>query len=64
MIVFASSHYILFFHVWFLSLRSLFFSNEKENGKGCGEDLAGVGRGETIIRIYYMRKESLYNKKG
>jgi len=26
------------------------------NGNGGGEELGGVGGGETIIRIYYIRK--------
>lgn len=30
---------------------------------GAGEKLGGVEGGETIIRIYCMRKESSFNKK-
>ena len=33
------------------------------DGKGDGEELGGVGR-ETVIRLYCMRKESIFNKKG
>ena len=32
-------------------------------GRGGREELGEVGRGETIIRIYYMKK-SIFNKKG
>ena len=59
--------YILFFHVWFLLLRSRFFiiRDRKEwiwmKGKWGG---TGRKRGrETIIRMYYMRKENIFNKR-
>ena len=55
MIAFASS-YILFCPVWLLSHRSLFFSDERQVWM-VGEELGGVQGGETIIRIYYMKKE-------
>lgn len=32
--VFTSSHYILFCHIWLLSLRILFFSNKIQKGNG------------------------------
>jgi hypothetical protein len=28
-----------------------------------GEELGGVERGETQTKIYYMRKESIFNKR-
>jgi len=31
--------------------------------RGGGEDLGGVKGGETVIRIYRMRKESIFNKR-
>lgn len=49
-----------------LSLRSLFVSNEIQkvdpNGLGGREELVRVEGGETIIRIYSMRKKSIFNK--
>lgn len=60
--------YILFYHVWLLSLRSLLFSERQEGidpeGRGDGEELGGMERGETVPRIYCMRKESIFIKKG
>lgn len=61
--------YILFYHVWLLSLRSLLFSNERQEeidpeGRGDGEELGVMARGETVLRIYCMRKESIFNKRG
>ena len=52
----------------FLSLRSLFFSNERQRGSGSGgeeggKELGGVEEGETVIRIYYVREESIFNNK-
>ena len=40
MIAFASS-YILFCPVWLLSHRSLFFSDERQEGSGWGQRLGG-----------------------
>lgn len=42
-------------------------SNERQTGSGSGgvgngDELGGVREGETIIRIYCMRKESNFNK--
>jgi hypothetical protein len=51
-----------------LSLRSLFFSNERQKGvdavsRGCGEECGeGVGR-ETIIRTYHVSKEPILIKE-
>ena len=33
-----------------------------QDGRGSGEELERVKEGETVIRIYYMRKESIFNK--
>lgn len=49
-----------------LSHRSLFFSNEiqKEyidpDKRGTGKELGRVEKGETEIRIYYMKKKSIF----
>jgi hypothetical protein len=40
--VFASSYCVLFGRVWLLSLRSLFFTNERQKGSGPrGEGMRG-----------------------
>jgi hypothetical protein len=31
--------------------------------RGSGEELRGVEGGKTIIKIYYMRKKSIFNKR-
>ena len=55
--------FILFFLcVLLLSLRSLFISNERQKGSGLDgnggrEGLGGVEGEETVIRIYYVRKD-------
>lgn len=33
-------------------------------GQGDGKELGGVEEGKTLIRIRYVRKESLFNKRG
>jgi hypothetical protein len=48
--------YILFCYVLLFSLRSPFFSDERQVWM-VGEELGGVQGRETIIRIYYMKKE-------
>ena len=69
MVVFTLSHHVLFCCVLFLSLRNLFFSNERQKKgvylKGIGDEkeLEGVERGQTISRIYCVRKESVFNKR-
>jgi hypothetical protein len=37
-------------------------SRWKERWEGTG--LAGVEEGETVCRIYYVRKKSIFNKRG
>ena len=39
---------------------SLFSSNETETG---GKQLGGVEGGEIVIKIYYVRKEFIFNKR-
>jgi hypothetical protein len=51
-----------------LSLRSLFFSNERQKGSGSGWKTrwGGTGRSrrkENVFRLYCMRKESMFNKR-
>lgn len=53
--------FILLYFVLLLSLRSLFFSNERQKGSGSGgngggEELGGAEGREALIRIYCMRK--------
>lgn len=38
---FASTYYVLFFHIWLLSIRILFFSNEIQKGNGYGVEGEG-----------------------
>lgn len=33
-------------------------------GKRGGEELGGVEEGETVIRVYCMVKQSIFNKRG
>jgi hypothetical protein len=51
-----------------LSLRSLFISRRDKNGvalngRGCKKELGEVEEKETVIKIYCVRKESIFNKK-
>lgn len=71
MIVYTSSYCILFCHAWLSSLRSLYFlmrdrkevnlegREKEERREERGEEEGGV----TIIRIYWTRKEYIFNKK-
>lgn len=52
--------YILFSHVWLLSLRCLFFSNERRKGnrsreEGCEEELINKGRANSKRDILYQK---------
>ena len=52
-----------------LSPRVLFFSNERQEGNGLDRRRGGKGpqavKGEDfVIKIYLMRKESFFNKRG
>lgn len=42
-------------------MRDIKGMNQKE--MRCGEELRGEGRGETEIRIYYVRGKSIFNKR-
>ena len=60
---------IISYFILLLSHRSLFSSNERYkgsalDGKEGGKELGGAEGGETTIRIYYARRESILNKKG
>lgn len=66
-IVVVLSYYILFCHVW-LSPRSLFLSSERQKGSGPGggggrDELGGAAEGETVIMLYCMRKQPIFNKR-
>lgn len=56
----------LFYPMFSYENRSLFFSNEiqKEyidpDKRGSGKELGRVEKGETEIRIYYMKKKSIF----
>lgn len=58
----------IFCHVWLFSLRSSFISNETKTGvdlewKEIGKELERIERWEaTKIRIYFMQKETIFNK--
>lgn len=65
MMVFVSS-YILFCHAWLFCylFKNFSFLKRERNGadierKGYREELGELERGENIIRIYWMRKESI-----
>lgn len=59
----------LFFSWWVavsnsdLTVFVLFYYILNPNGNGRGETLGGVEGGKTTLRIYYMRKESIINKR-
>lgn len=65
---FALSYYV-YFDVFYCSLGSLFFSNERERTgvdsekKGGREKLGGAEEGDTLIGIYCIRKQSIFNKR-
>lgn len=46
----------------------MFFSNDRKgtdlNGSEGGKELGGVQGGGTVIKIYCLRKESIFNKRG
>lgn len=68
MVVFVSSYYNLFCHVWLLSLETCSFLMRGRRGvdlegRGGGEGLEGAEGGKTIIGIYCIRRESKFNKR-
>lgn len=61
--------YILCCCVLLLSLRSLFFSSERQKGNGSrweggGVEQGGIEGGETLIRMYPMSKASIFKQRG
>lgn len=36
---------------------------QKRDGSGCEGELGGIGGGETITAIYYLRKKCIFNKR-
>lgn len=67
MLVFASS-YVLFCHVWFSFLRSLLFSNERQNKSEPGweereKELGEVEKGDYNQDILYNKRIYLQLKK-
>ena len=64
MTAFAQSYYILLYPVWLFCLRGLLFSEEEmeERGsRGQGRSkIQGVERGESVVRMYCMREESIF----
>lgn len=60
--------HILFCSALLSSFRSLLFSKERQNGSGSGWEGRGEegGRAEgvkTVIRVYYVRKDSIFNNR-
>lgn len=57
--------YFVMFGCYLLAARSFLMKDRKGGdleGKGGGEELGEVRRGETLIRIYCMGRESIFNK--
>lgn len=58
----------LFYLIIFIITRSLFVIKDRKGvnpeGRGYGKELGGIARGETIIRIDYVRREKLFLIKG
>lgn len=69
-VIALASSYILFCHVWLLTLRNLFFSNERQKGsgslwdKGSGEKLGEEDEGETVIGDILCDEKNLFSIKG
>lgn len=63
MIVFASSYYIVFYHVRLLSLGSLSFSNERQKRSGSEWERAWRKAARSRGRENCMREESVFNKR-
>ena len=64
-IYFFISHIISYIILYHYPLEASLFSNEKEvglDGRGGGERLGEEG-GKIVIRIYYVRRKSTFNKK-
>lgn len=64
-LVFILPCFIIFYYY---PLEECLFSNEQQKGSGSGregskEELERIGGEVTIIKIYYMRKIYIFNKK-
>lgn len=57
--------YCILCHVWLLSLRGLLSSERKQRRCGSGDrrgmDLGGMDGGETMVGMFCMREESVFN---
>lgn len=63
-LVFALYYYV-FFNQYPLAVCFLLRDGKKEvpDGRRCGNELGGAEEEETIIRIYYVRKIAIFNKR-
>lgn len=64
----ALSHCILFCHVWWFSLGTLFLSNESQKRNGSRGEAGRRGTGnsggrEVIVSTNYRRKQSVFSKR-
>lgn len=57
--------FVLSYHILLLFLISVFFSNERQKGSGQRWEERGGGgvERETVIKMYSVKKESIFNKK-
>lgn len=66
MLVFILSYYILLLYYYTLEAFCFLMRDRNEvvlDGRGSGEALERVEGEETVIRIYYMRETSIFNKR-
>lgn len=64
MMAFVLHYCILFCNDWLLSLWCLFFTLEDRKGvEGGQEGLRGMEGGEATIRMHFVRKDSIFNKR-
>lgn len=68
LIVCASTYvYFAMFGFYFLQACSFLMGDRKgvdPEGRGSAEELEGAEGGETVIRMYWMKKESIFNQRG
>lgn len=67
LLVLSYSDLILFYILFYYTLDACLFSNKRQEGgdldEGTGrEELEGINRGKTVVRIYCM-KTSIFNKR-
>lgn len=61
----ALYYYILFCYYLLEACTFLIRDRKRDpEGRGGGGELAGVGGGKIVFRLYCMRKESMNNKRG